>query len=243
MPIRPNIFKFVADLDPDLVSCPLCNGPPESLQHIFLSCPLSRILWQNSRWPLNTTTFAHLPFASWIKAVLHPHSVLGIPIADVQKFQISTLVLMDFVWLARNKLLFYGAQPEPIGLLKRFKSVSAHHMEAWFIRSPVFSIWKPPPPGFLKANFDVAIWPNFAVATTTLRDSLGNFLAVYSLRLPAIDANKGEALAALLAVWLTHSFGCSSLILEGDSLLTILAVNEPCFCADWNTESIFFFGY
>jgi hypothetical protein len=62
--------------------------------------------------------FAHLPFISWIKAVLHPHSVLGVPIADVKKFQISALVLMDSIWFARNKLLFDGVQPEPVGLLK-----------------------------------------------------------------------------------------------------------------------------
>jgi hypothetical protein len=77
------------------------------------------------------------------------------------------------------------------------------------------------------------------VAAATLRDSSGNFLAVHSLRLPSVDANKGEALAALLAVRIAQSFGCSSLILEGDSLLSILAVTDPRFCAEWNTESIF----
>ena len=51
------------------------------------------------------------------------------------------------------------------------------------------------------------------------------FLAVNTLKLPLVDANKGEAIAVLLVVRLVFSFDCSSIILEGDSFLTILAIN------------------
>jgi hypothetical protein len=36
-----------------------------------------------------------------------------------------------------------------------------------------------------------------------------------------------KAHAALLVVRLAVSFGCSSLSIEGDSLITVLAINDP----------------
>jgi hypothetical protein len=92
--------------------------------------------------------------------------------------------------------------------------------------------------GAFKVNFDVAIRPSFAVAAAILRDHSGNFLAVNSLKLPVVDANKGEALAALLAVRIASSFGCSSIIIEGDSLLTVLAIQKPHLFLSWNTDAI-----
>ena len=86
-------------------------------------------------------------------------------------------------------------------------------------------------------NFDVAIRPNFAVAATTLRDHEGNFLAVNSLKLPPMEVAMGESHAALLASRIIVSFGRSRLIIEGDSLLTILAVKDPLFL-DWNSDPI-----
>lgn len=94
--------------------------------------------------------------------------------------------------------------------------------------------WEPPPIGSFKANFDVVICPNFAVAAATLRDHKGDFLAVNSLKLPSIDVGLGEAHAALLAVRLAASTRCSSLLLEGDSLVTVLAIIGPSLFFDWN---------
>jgi len=68
-------------------------------------------------------------------------------------------------------------------------------------------------------NFNVAIRPLFAVVTAVLGDSNG--------RLPSMDANMEEAHATLLAVNLAISECCDSLFLEGDSLITILAINKP----------------
>lgn len=123
--------------------------------------------------------------------------------------------------------------------MKRIKSAIKHHLEAWFIRHLVFSIWLPPPLGSLKVNFDAAIHPSFVVATATLRDQHDDFFVVHSLRLLSIDTNKGKALAALLATQLVFSFDCSSLIIKGDSLLPILTLNQLQLFEDWHTESIF----
>jgi hypothetical protein len=62
-----------------------------------------------------------------------------------------------------------------------------------------------------------------------LRDHNGNFVAICSKKLVAIDANLGEAHATLLATKLEVSFSSTSLIIERDSLLTIIAIKDPPF--------------
>jgi hypothetical protein len=43
----------------------------------------------------------------------------------------------------------------------------------------------------------------------------------------------GEAHAALLASWLAVSMGCSPLIIERDSVFTILALKDPLLFSNW----------
>jgi len=33
---------------------PLCKGPSETIQHVFMECPLARIIWRNSKWPIDS---------------------------------------------------------------------------------------------------------------------------------------------------------------------------------------------
>jgi hypothetical protein len=156
---------------------------------------------------------------------------------DVHNFQISALVLLDHIWMARNKLIHEGTQPNPQVILKLVKSTITHHLSAWSGVSKSM-LWTPPPLGSYKVNFDVAIQPSFAVAAATLRNHQGEFLAVNSLKLPSMEANLGEAHAALLAVRLAVSFGYRSLVIEGDSLVTILAINDPSLFFDWSIDPV-----
>ena len=63
-------------------------------------------------------------------------------------------------------------------------------------------------------------------------------MAVCSKKLPSLDANLGEAHAALLAISLAVSVGCPALILEGDSLLTIVVVNDPLLFSVWASAPV-----
>jgi hypothetical protein len=187
---------------------------------------------------LSTSVFSSLPITDWTKALLHPCAILGIQPKDVHNFQNSVLVLLDQIWLTRNKLIFEGTPPDPVVVSKHIRITTLHHINAWKLGDSLSAVWTPPPVGSLKANFDVAIRPDFAVAAATLRDHEGNFLAVLTKRLPPMDASLGEAHAALLAASLAVSAGCSSLILEGDSLLTIIAILDPLFFSDWASAPV-----
>jgi hypothetical protein len=67
----------------------------------------------------------------------------------------------------------------------------------------------------------------------------GSLLWIVVRKLPLLDINAGEARAALLAVETANCYCPSSnIILEGDSLVTILALNNPSYCAEWSSSSI-----
>lgn len=59
--------------------------------------------------------------------------------------------------------------------------------------------WKPPPQGFIKANFDRAIRSGYSVAATVLSDENGQMLAACSSKIKSINFTEGEAFVALLA--------------------------------------------
>lgn len=87
--------------------------------------------------------------------------------------------------------------------------------------------WDPPPLGSFKVNLDVVICPTFAVAATVLQDHSGKFLAVNTLKLPPMNTLMDEARGALLSSRLAVSIGYSPLIIEENSLLTILTLKDP----------------
>jgi hypothetical protein len=215
LPSRDNISRFVVSEDPNTWNCPFCNCTVETLNHIFLDCDLARILWRSSPWPLNPVGFALRPISDWILAIVFPSIWLSIPTCDSKRFQIFASLILDVIWMARNKLVHEAIQPDPLP-----------------------SLWSLPPPGSFKANFDVAVRGNFSVAAAIITDSKGQIITAASLKLSSSDALIGEASAALLATRLALSVGVSSLFLEGDALLVILAINQPSLFSSWSFANV-----
>ena len=123
--------------------------------------------------------------------------------------------------------MYISTKPDPKVVLKLINNSVSHHIAAWKSNTDCVDDWSSPPTGYLKENFDVTIRPQFVVAAAILKDHNGEILATYSQRLPHMDSNQGEAKAALLAVQLASKCGPLPLILERDSLVTILAINSP----------------
>lgn len=193
----------------------------------MLDCPITRIIWKNSKWPLDISVFRDQPFSAWIKAILHPQQLLSIPKHDIHEFHITATTTMDLIWYAQNSLIHKNTVPNPIILLKEhLVRTSQAHLTAWKLTSTSNLAWTPSHVGFLKANFDVAIRQHMAVAAAVLSDHDGNIIVAVSKKLPLLEVNAGEAQAALLAVQFAFSFDCHSLSLESDSLTVILAINK-----------------
>jgi hypothetical protein len=106
------------------------------------------------------------------------------------------------------------------------------HILAWKDKSSP-SLWFPPLLGSFKGNFDVTIGGSFSVAAATISNSSGSIILVATQHLYSSDVLLGEASAALLAIQCAATLGYVDIILEGDSLLVILALNSPTSFASW----------
>jgi hypothetical protein len=161
LPVCPNIFRFFPTVDEELLRFPLCSGPPKTLQYIFLGCPFARRLWLNSSWPLITSSLSSQPIANWTKSLLHPCETFEISPKEAHNFQLLVLVLLNHIWLTRNKVIHNGFILDPLVAHLHIRISTIHHVNAWKSSDLLSTDWSPPPLGTLKVNFDVAIRPDF----------------------------------------------------------------------------------
>jgi hypothetical protein len=142
---------------------------------------------------------------------------------DIRLFQLNAVIIMDHIWFVRNKLVHDNKQPNPIESIRIIANSVQIHKKAWS-DSALSSTWTPPLPGNFKSNFDVAVKNDFSVAAMVFSDSNGKIIHAATKRLSTTDASIGEAQAALLASQIAYSLGIYSLILEGDAINIILAI-------------------
>jgi hypothetical protein len=131
LPSRAKINRSVDSLDPAAWLCPFCNGPLETLAHIFLECNLAVFLWRSSPWSIPIIDFCSRPIACWILAIIFPVAILGIPKVDVWKFQLYAALILDSIWRCRNILIHEGVQPSPSKVFYEFSSTFNKHLQAW----------------------------------------------------------------------------------------------------------------
>lgn len=87
-----------------------------------------------------------------------------------------------------------------------------------------------PPIGSLKLNFDVAEISSFMVVNIVITDHEEIILFAVVRRFLFLNVNAKEANAVLLAVkTAVNLFSSSKILLEGDYLVTIFALNNHCF--------------
>ena len=90
--------------------------------------------------------------------------------------------------------------------------------------------WTPLSEGFYKINFDGAIFENFGRAGlgVVVRDVEGMVIAALSqnIQLPS-SVDSVEALAARRAIILAQEISLTQVVVEGDSLKVIAAINSP----------------
>ena len=212
--------------------CPFCNGPLETLAHIFLECNRAIFLWRSSPWSLSISDLCSRPIAGWILAIIFPVAILGILKVDVWKFQLYAALILDSIWRCKNILIHDGVQPSPSKVFYELSCTFNKHLKAWKdVALP--SLWIALATDWIKGNFDVSLRGSFAVAATMLSDENCAIVAAATQRLNCIDALQGKALATLLTYRLVASFGCNFFSLEGDALLVVLAINNPSLFSPW----------
>ena len=76
---------------------------------------------------------------------------------------------------------------------------------------------KPPPPSWIKLNFDVAIREEKTYVAAIGRDQEGNLVAAWAEQLCSGSPLSGEVNAALLAIQRAADTGFKNIVIEGDA--------------------------
>jgi hypothetical protein len=210
------------------VSCPLCSSRPDSLRHLFFHCHFARVVWRLSPWPLDSTTLDSPNLCDWIRDILYPETILHIPCSEVHCFQVFATVTCDLLWFHRNKAFHDGLSFDARILAKLIINTYHQHCDAWSNKlDPIPEKWIRPPPNWFKINFNTTIRDSFSCQAAICRDHMGKFIKMSSQIQSNCSPNKGEALAAHLAVSLATSLHLNQFIIEGDSQVVILALQQP----------------
>ncbi|XP_062166910.1 uncharacterized protein LOC133873195 [Alnus glutinosa] len=162
LPTKERILSAIWTQSRSDSTCSLCSSSTDSLVHLFLSCPIARVVWRNSFWPLDILALRISSMAEWFNVILHPHRI-GIPAPDSHFFQIFAAVACDQIWFARNKAHHENLIPNAMALSVKINRLSKEHYWAWKLKvTPVFPEWKRPLASSFKINFDTAIRDTFS---------------------------------------------------------------------------------
>ncbi|KAB1222715.1 hypothetical protein CJ030_MR2G022154 [Morella rubra] len=158
--------------------CLFFGASSETLHHLLFSCSYVRLLWRLSPWALNVERFRHSLVHDWIHCILEPSSLLGLSTCDCHSFQLFVVLLLDSVWMARNKLLHDRVQISPRMLLQQILHTHKEHRAAWQVAPKLLQKVKAPsflPGNSLRMTFDVAIRASSSVSAVILFHSNGAF--------------------------------------------------------------------
>ncbi|KAL3629912.1 hypothetical protein CASFOL_026224 [Castilleja foliolosa] len=239
--ILPNKAKL-GDLFPILDPCCfLCNNNVESLDHLFITCPVTQQIWFASFWNFNISTFAHMSISQWIYFIFYKNNKLFDSAAKNHEFILFNVLLFDNVWKYRNSLA-HGGSPVAIHVL--VKSISRQAELHWLsivqtlhYRSST-NPWTPPPAGWLKINVDAAYNLDLAHSGCILKNEHGS-VCMASVNLHnCLDALTAECLVILEACNFLHANNIKNVIIESDSLNAISYINGSSRNSFWKASPV-----
>jgi hypothetical protein len=115
-------------------------------------------------------------------------------------------------------------------LSRNINKVCLEHIMAWkhLSNSLVEQKWIPPPPSsWLKINFDTTIRDTYSAQAAVCHNHYGHIIKMNSQISLMCLPNMGEALASRLTTSLASSLNTKRFIIEGDSKIVILALQQP----------------
>ncbi|KAK9287687.1 hypothetical protein L1049_016125 [Liquidambar formosana] len=221
------------------LSCPLCGAEVETLKHNVLECKITEMIWLSSRWPIRLASFNHLSINDWIITILTNGTGLNLPVEDAPKFLIFAVVLMDCVWMTRNKVLHEEMDIDPRCILAHIDKVANEHLASFVApsRSIAQRVWIPPPSHWLKLNFDVALRPTFSVLSVVVRDSNGAFIFAWTKKAGPLHPGVAEAQASCFALSEALKHGLSDIVLEGDASSVLNPLSNWSLAPYWELEA------
>lgn len=150
LPTRENLMLRLHIKDSN---CVCCKQEVEMINHLFLRCPVSRVLWFSACWGLKTEHITSSQPSDIVKLLLDPPSGFE---TTYQKWQSSLIMAltMEEIWRSRNNLLHNFTSWDVALIHHRFHEYSSlHPVIITPLPEPPDQLWTTPPPLF---NLDQA---------------------------------------------------------------------------------------
>jgi ribonuclease HI len=225
LPTKDKLFKKNITQDP---LCPICCREIETTCHILWSCPSAQDVWGECSLRIQK---CHSYAPNFM-------SVMGILIerCSAEEIQLAVLVARQ-IWNRRNSMVFSRKFTSPKVLVRTatdqlgaFMSANQHvRAQSSGNRREPQPQWTKPPQGFAKVNWDAAVDSNRKRIGlgVIVRNHEGDALAMISETMgSSTDPVTAEALAARRAVEVSHMLGLRKIILEGDALQIVQALQS-----------------
>ena len=156
--------------------------------------------------------------------------VLGIHGEKAKEFTLLVALTCDIIWMERNHIRIDGGHADPMLISSKVSRSFKEHKSAWqSISSFIYQSqsWSAPPRGWVKCNFDAAVKENMLVYAMVVRDEEGSILKAWAQEDVAGGPLWAKAKVALFPIICSKQAGFKKLILEGDSLTAVNAINDP----------------
>jgi ribonuclease HI len=225
LPTKANLFQRKVTTDP---LCPICEVEVETTCHILWGCRSASDVWGVCPRKIQKCSSSGFDFAQIIDELLHK--------LDQEDFELLATVARR-IWLRRNSVVFGGVLQNPNCLVtSAMEACTAFYganmkgdNQEVSLHNPIVPHWKAPPVGVYKINWDAAIDKSRRImgVGVIVRDGEGEVVAaLHSSQMGITDPATAEAYAAWKAVQFGRDLGLPKVILEGDALVIVQALQK-----------------
>ena len=219
----------------------LCGKSPESLEHLFLQCDWTAQVWLLSPWLLRLNTLDSISIVDWVKLIINPKPFLDLDDVASKEFQLFVAIMCDQVRMCRNKARVEGIKIALIDLARQVYKSFEEHKQAWKLQcknSSKDKTWFPPPPSWIKLNFDAAIREGKTSVAIVGRDQEGNVVTTWAEQRCPGSPLSGEANATLLAIQRAADAGFKNVVIKGDARNVIEPLRNQETVPHWSIKSM-----
>ena len=234
LPTRDNLSKRMTIRE---TCCTICKQEKESPCHLFLNCPVAKVLWFTACWGFKANEYSIINPVDIVKLVIDPPKAVC-QVCDKWLISLNMALTLEEIWNLRNLALHHGS---PIDLLSSIRSIRIKFNElslALAIPAPGHthahqSSWSLPPPDWIKINADAALSTTHASLVVVARDHLGVPIKIWARIIKVTSPLVAESEALLWATQLAAKEGWNQVIFEGDAKACFDAVNSPDLSPPW----------
>lgn len=171
--------------------------------------------------------------------LLDPTNCFPLPEADKLEMLHFNATALELTWMYQNKKMRGGEIPDILKICTAASRLATPHNLAAEKRKKkypsrgILEHWPPPPPGFLKVNFDSSFVDDCVVAGIIVRNAQGSAISAWTGCSIASSPFAAEAVAAYQALKWAEDNELQHIVFEGDALNVVLALNGVNDCIEW----------